>query len=392
MKHNWECKTLAEVCTFIGGGTPSKAESSYYKGDIPWATVRDMVDYKLYSTEFHITHEAVENSATNILPKGTIVISTHVGLGKICELMQDTAINQDLKGINFISPEINKHYFVEWYRSIADYIIANGRGATVKGVTLEFMRNLSIPLPSMVVQERIVAELDKLNEVIATKRDQIKQLDLLAQSIFYDTFGDPVTNSKGWPTDSLGNICEVSSSKRVLVQDVVNEGIPFIRGTELALLSKQTTYDPSVFTMFITPEHYENVKKITGVPRINDLLIPSINSDGYVWQVNTNNPLYFKDGRVLWVHVNNNVYSSKWLRFMLSKTIKDKYANLSRGAVFAELTLVFMRGLQVIIPPLNLQQQFAMRVEAIEKQKAQIEESIKELQTLLDSRMDYWFN
>ena len=99
MKHNWEYKRLGEVCNFIGGGTPSKSIAKYYNGNIPWATVRDMVNFKLSETEFTITEEAVANSSTNILPKGMIVISTHVGLGKICMLMQDTAINQDLKGI-----------------------------------------------------------------------------------------------------------------------------------------------------------------------------------------------------------------------------------------------------------------------------------------------------
>jgi len=178
----------------------------------------------------------------------------------------------------------------------------------------------------------------------------------------------------------------------VLVQDVVDNGIPFIRGTELAILSKQNAFDPSIFTMFITPDHFEKVKSITGVPALNDLLIPSINADGYVWEVNTPDPFYFKDGRVLWVHVNHESYSSKWLRFALSKMIIEKYANISRGAVFAELTLVFLRNLDMIVPPLSLQNAFAEKVEAIEAQKAKVEAEIAVLHTLLDARMDYWFN
>ena len=165
-KHNWEYKRLGDVCDFVGGGTPAKSNADYYEGNIPWATVRDMLNFKLTETELRITEEAVNNSATNILPAGMIVISTHVGLGKICELMQNTAINQDLKGVLFSDKSIDKYYFVYWYRSVADYIISKGRGATVKGVTLDFMRNLQIPVPAREVQERIVAELDKINEVI----------------------------------------------------------------------------------------------------------------------------------------------------------------------------------------------------------------------------------
>lgn len=392
MKHNWEYKRLGDLCNFIGGGTPSKSNEDYFNGNIPWATVRDMLSFQLSDTELHITSDAVNNSATNILPKGMIIISTHVGLGKICELMQETAINQDLKGISFFDNSVDKYFFVYWYRSIANYIISKGRGATVKGVTLDFMRSLQIPVPTMEVQKQIVEELDKINEIIEDCRELLRNLDVLAQSLFYDLFGDPISNPKGFKLKKLGEIDEISSAKRVLVQDVVDKGIPFIRGTELACLSKQNSFDPSVFTMFITPEHYEIVKSITGVPKPHDLLLPSINADGYIWEINTPEPLYFKDGRVLWVHVNHGVHSSKWLKFALSKIIKEKYANLSRGAVFAELTLVFLRNLDIIVPPLSLQEKFATQVEQIEVQKKTVEEMIANLQTLLDSRMDYWFN
>lgn len=71
------------------------------------------------------------------------------------------------------------------------------------------------------------------------------------------------------------------------------------------------------------------------------------------------------------------------------KFVADKVAT---GIAQKTVSLSSLRDFPLILPPLSLQQQFAMRVEAIEKQKAQIEESIKELQILLDSRMDYWFN
>lgn len=392
MKHNWEYKKLGEVIDFVGGGTPSKSNKSFYEGSIPWASVRDMSKFELDTTEFCITEEAVRNSATNVLPKGTIVISTHVGLGKICTLMQDTAINQDLKGVIFRDSSINKRFFLYWYKSVSDHIISNGKGATVKGVTLDFMKNLRVPIVPKSEQDTIIEELDEINAMIAGRKDQLKELDLLAQSVFHEMFGDPISNPKEFASRKLGISCEVSSAKRVLVEDIVEFGIPFIRGTELVALSKQTAFDPSIFTMFITQEHYDKVKAITGVPSKEDLLIPSINPDGFIWEVNTNSPLYFKDGRVLWVHVNHDVYSTKWLRFALSKVIKGKYSNLSRGAVFTEITLVFLRNLEMVVPPLKMQQLFAEKIEAIEEQKREIEASLRELQTLLDSRMDYWFN
>jgi type I restriction enzyme S subunit len=96
---DWEEKRLGEVCNIIGGGTPSKKNDEFYIGNIPWATVRDMKTDKIKDTEFKITSKAVLNSSTNIIPKGNVIIATRVGLGKICIIESNIAINQDLKGI-----------------------------------------------------------------------------------------------------------------------------------------------------------------------------------------------------------------------------------------------------------------------------------------------------
>ena len=139
----WVNKKLSEVCHFVGGGTPPKANQNYYQGAIPWATVRDMSSFYLKNTEFKINEEAIKKSATNIIPKGSIIIATRVGLGKVCLLKQDTAINQDLKGV-IPNEELNNIYLGYWFKEMADEIIANGEGATVKGVTLKFIHNLKI--------------------------------------------------------------------------------------------------------------------------------------------------------------------------------------------------------------------------------------------------------
>lgn len=320
-----------------------------------------------------------------VFPKNGAAVSTN----KKRILQVDSVVDLNT-AVMIANQNISVHYL---YYILINIDFANlvKRGAVPTLNILE-LKNKIVPVPPMEVQQQIVAELDKINEVIEDCRELLRNLDVLARSLFYDFFGDPISNPKGFKLKKLGEIDEISSAKRVLVKDVVDKGIPFIRGTELACLSKQNSFDPSIFTMFITPEHYERVKSITGVPKPHDLLIPSINADGYIWEINTTEPLYFKDGRVLWVHVNHGVHSSKWLKFALSKIIKEKYANLSRGAVFAELTLVFLRNLDIIVPPLSLQEKFAARIEQIEAQKKTVEQTITNLQVLLDSRMDYWFN
>lgn len=371
MKHNWEYKQWIEVLTIFNGKNQKAVENP--DGPYPIYGSGGIMSYADdYICPENCTIIGRKGNINNpiFVPTKFWNVDTAFGLYP-CEALVPRFLFLFCKSYDF-----EKH----------------NKATTIPSLVKNDLLKISMPVPPMEVQNKIVAELDKINEVIEDCRELLRTLDSLAQSLFYDFFGDPISNPKGFKLKKLGKINEISSAKRVLVQDVVDNGIPFIRGTELACLSKQNSFDPSVFTMFITPEHYERVKSITGVPKPHDLLIPSINADGYIWEINTPEPLYFKDGRVLWIHVNHEVNSSKWLKFALSKIIKEKYANLSRGAVFAELTLVFLRNLDIIVPPRSLQEKFAKRIEQIEAQKKAIEETITNLQTLLDSRMDYWFN
>lgn len=390
MKHNWEYKRLGDVAP----STPFKGIISSADGKY-WCLNLDKIES---NTGVVLEYDFVDGtelggSVHKFTTDNVLFSKLRPNLNKVIVPEQNGYCTTELVPLHPLNI-LNRYYLAYYLRSpkYVNYIVGKTGGAKMPRVKMDIFWNSKIPVPPMEVQEQIVAEFDKINEIIEDCRELLRNLDTLAQSLFHDFFGDPVTNPKGFKLKKLGEIDEISSAKRVLVQDVVDNGIPFIRGTELACLSKQNSFDPSVFTMFITPEHYEKVKSITGVPKPHDLLIPSINADGYIWEINTPEPLYFKDGRVLWVHVNHGVHSSKWLKFALSKIIKEKYANLSRGAVFAELTLVFLRNLDIIVPPLSLQEKFASQVEQIEAQKKTVEETIANLQVLLDSRMDYWFN
>lgn len=185
MKKNWEEKKLGEVCEVIGGGTPSKTNKKFYNGEIPWATVRDMKYDIITDTEHRITNEAVKNSSTNIIPKGNVIIATRVGLGKVCLLKADTAINQDLRGI---VPKKNTalliEYLFHWFKSISNIIQKEGTGATVQGVKLPFIKSLSILLPPLLEQQRIVAILDEAFAAIAKAKEKAEKNLQNARELF----------------------------------------------------------------------------------------------------------------------------------------------------------------------------------------------------------------
>jgi type I restriction enzyme, S subunit len=234
MRKGWETKNLGDLCDVVGGGTPPKDKPAFYSGDIPWATVRDMRQDVITETEFRITKDAVKSSATNIIPSGNVVIATRVGLGKVCLLGQDTAINQDLRGI---VPRSDKalviRYLYWWLKSIADVIVAEGTGATVQGVKLPFVKSLQIPVPPLAEQQRIVGLLDEAFEGLATAKANAEKNLQNARALFESHLQAVFTQSgPGWVETTLSRatdgIFTGPFGSLLHKSDYIADGIPLV--------------------------------------------------------------------------------------------------------------------------------------------------------------------
>lgn len=176
-----------------------------------------------------------------------------------------------------------------------------------------------------------------------------------------------------WPKVKLGEVCSVNSSKRVLKAELVEEGIPFFRGTEIGKLGNGETIVPS---LFITKQHYEALKEHSGVPKIGDLLMPSICPDGRIFIVSDESPFYFKDGRVLWIKVNQSQVNSTFLRFLLKSIFIHDYHNIASGTTFAELKIFALKKLMLPLPPLNEQKRIAAILNKADEIYASVSSSI----------------
>jgi type I restriction enzyme S subunit len=204
----WETRNLGDICRVIGGGTPPKDRPEYYSGDIPWATVRDLRQEIITETEYKITKQAVKSSATNIIPKGNVVIATRVGLGKVCMLGQDTAINQDLRGIVPNNTKILAGRFLFWWlKSVAHLIEQEGTGATVKGVKLPFVKSLQVPVPPPPEQLRIVGTLDEAFDRIATAKANAEKNLQHSRALFASYLESAFPyGGDGWVQKPLGTL------------------------------------------------------------------------------------------------------------------------------------------------------------------------------------------
>ena len=267
-------------------------------------------------------------------------------------------------------------------------ISALSAGANINNIKNEHIDNLDIQLVDEKERREIITILNELNMLISLRKQQLFKLDELVKARFVEMFGDCKTNPKNWKTKALEKIANVGSSKRVFVEELQDSGIPFYRGTEIGALAEKKAVIPA---LFITEEHYKQLCETTGKPQKGDLLMPSICPDGRIWIVDTDEPFYFKDGRVLWVHLTSANYNSVFLLYTLKDRIMTDYASIASGTTFAELKIFALKKCKIFDVPLELQNQFANFVERVDQQKQTIQQSLEKLELMKKALMQEYF-
>ena len=290
------------------------------------------------------------------------------------------------------SPEYNPSFLAWYFRSpkFKRLMISEvtGIGGSLMRAQPKAVAEYPVPVLSVEKQNEIVGVLDKIYGIIKSRNHQLSALEDLIKARFVEMFGDCKINPKGWNTVELGEISEVGSSKRVFVEDLKETGIPFYRGTEVGALAEGKTIAPE---LFIAQEHYEELIEATGKPLVGDLLMPSICPDGRIWVVDTEEPFYFKDGRVLWVHSISKEFDPVFLLYTLKDRIMTDYSSIASGTTFAELKIFALKQCRVFAVPMDLQKQFVSFIQQIDKSKSAIQKSLDETQILFDSLMQKYF-
>lgn len=275
-------------------------------------------------------------------------------------------------------------FYVITYMNLAKYYT----GATIPHIYFKDYQKEMLPLPPIDEQKRIAKTLDLASEIVKGYKEQLAELDKLEQSVFYEMFGESKTNPMQWTIKKLGEIAKVGSSKRVFTDELVSNGVPFYRGTEIGALATKRKIKAE---LFIAKEHYDELCKASGKPTIGDLLMPSICDDGRIWRVDSDEAFYFKDGRVLWIHFDRQENDDVYMQFALKEKLINDYNNIASGTTFAELKIFALKNVDIMLPPLPLQTRFAAIVTAIESQKAQVQQALTEAENLFNSLMQEYF-
>lgn len=387
MREGWINKKLGDVCQVVTGSTPKTNISEYWDGNYPWVTPAELKgDVYISDTARHITEEAIAHTNLTLLPIGTVLLSSRAPIGKVAITTREMYCNQGFKNL-ICSDAINNKYLYLWLSGKTEYLNSLGRGATFKEISKTIVENVIIPLPPLSIQKSIVSELDKINELIRLKKEQLKDYDNLAQSIFYEMFGDPVVNEKGWEVKKLGEVCECITDGDHMPPPKSDTGIPFVTIGNVNKASRQIDFDN---TYFVPRDYFDNIPNIKK-PRRGDVLYTVTGSYGIPIIINYDKEFCFQRhiGLLRPKDFMSPVFLCMWA---LNDRTKGQADMVATGIAQKTVSLKSLRNFAIILPPLPLQQLFAQRIELIEQQKAEIQSTIADLETLLASRMQYWFD
>lgn len=377
MKHNWEYWRLGDIAPAKPfKGTITSSNDKY------WCLNLDKVESNTgVVLEYDYIEESELGGSVHKFAVDNVLFSKlRPNLNKVVVPEQNGYCTTELVPLHPLDI-LNRYYLAYYLRSpkYVNFLIGKTGGAKMPRVKMDIFWNSTIPLPPMETQEQIVAELDQINDLIAKNRELLSQLDALAQSLFYDTFGDPITNPKGFPIKTLKDVCILKSGDSS-ANRLPDGKVPYVKVGDMNLLeNKQGILTSSKFVNIgnktkllfpigttIFPKRggaiLTNKKRLTKVQICCDLNIMGA--------------------------IPQNIHPLYLYFFFLEKD----FSELVDGSTVPQINNTDIYPLKIQVPPLALQEEFASKVEAIEAQKVKVDAEISELQNLLDARMDYWFN
>ena len=387
---------LGEIFDLQMGKTPSRNKSNYWTdGQYSWVSIADLGTYQKYvgATKEEISEVAVRESGIKSVPSNTVIMSFKLSLGKTAITKEEVYTNEAIMafiptGKYDVLPDYFYHLFTgkDWSKETNRAVM----GATLNKAMLS---EISVPVPLIDEQRKIAAVLDKVSDLIAKRRQQLDKLDELIKARFVEIFGDPVTNPKGWKIDQLGSYMttltdfSANGSYELLDSNVVMYDEPNYAVMVRTIDLEAGNLDSGV--KYIDQQAYEllSKSKLYG----GELIMNKIGSAGKIYimphigkpaSLGRNAFMFRFDERI------NMVFLYALLTSDYGKVEIQQYV---RGAVTKTITKASTKAIRIIVPPIELQNQFASFVEQTEKSKNIISHSLEKLETLKKALMQEYF-
>jgi type I restriction enzyme S subunit len=375
LPEGWEWKKLTSLGNLYNGGTPSTKNEDYWNGDIPWVTGADITSLFVSKGRKNITQKGLENSATHLVPKKSILIVTRTGVGKIGIAENDIAFSQDITAL-VCEKDIEPIYVARYLSRIGERLKNLERGATIKGITRDALNSIKLPLPPLPTQRRIVAILEKAEETKKLRAQADELTNKLLQSVFLEMFGDPVRNEKGWETRKIGNVCKINMGQSPPGESYNKSGmgIPLLNG-------------PTEFgDVHPTPSQWTDMP--TKICSTGDILFCVRGATA--GRMNWTDQEYCIGRGIAAIQAIPHLSESRYLYQLLLMNY-GRFQATGRGSTFINISYDELSNLVIPIPPFPLQQKFASIVEKVESLRQNQQSSNHQIENLFNALMQKAF-
>lgn len=385
---------LGEEFDLQMGKTPDRKNDTYWNtGDNLWVSIADMSNCSskyIVSTKETISDDATINMKQ--VPKGIVIMSFKLSIGKVSITDANLYTNE---AIMAFLPR-NDYYADFLYYRLLSFAWTEGLNKAVKGITLNkaSISNTKMLFPSFEQQKRIVATLDKASELIALHKKQLEELDALAESVFYDMFGDPVKNEKGWKTETISALVKKkpNSLKRGPFGGALKKEIFVSDGCLVYEQYHALNNDYSFARYFITEDKFEGLKNFS--VESDDIIISCSGVNlGRLSVIPKNAKKGIINQALLKLSLNQDkMINSVFVRIFENESFKNKYFGNQRGCAIPNFPpMSDFKKFEFPTPPIALQTRFATIIEKIEQQKILARKALQESEDLFQRLMQDLF-
>ena len=378
--NEWKTVRLGDVCEVITGSTPSTKNEHYYcSNDIPFVKPSDLpTDFfsVIDSSEFYLSEEA--RNVSRLVPKNSVLVSCIGIIGKTGITNREVSFNQQINALIPNPNEIDYKYLASAILSKKKYISEKANAAVVPIINKTEFSNLQIPLPSLGTQKQIATQLDKCTSIIAKYKQMLEKYDTLIKSRFIEMFGDPILNPKQWSVEKLKTLTSKIGSGATPKggrESYISEGISLVRS--MNVYKGYFEYDGLAHITEEQARELDNVTlqendvliNITGASVARCCILPKAVLPA---RVNQHVSILRTTDKLNSVYLSNLLITDTEQRVLLG-------IGGAGGATREAITKTELETLDIPVPPMSLQNDFASFVQQIDKSKFEIANSLKRL-------------
>ena len=354
---------LGDICEIVSGSTPKSEVAEYWEGDIKWITPAELNEdsYIVSDSVRKITQLGVQKTGLTPFPAGTVILSSRAPIGKVAIAGCEMYCNQGFKNL-ICSSVIDSRYLYWFLKGKTAYLNSLGRGATFKEISKQIVASIEIEIPSLEQQIAIAKLLERINEIMKGRKQELRTLDTLIKARFVEMFGTE-NQTDEWPNCTVADVAEVTVGVVIQPTQYYREtGIPAFRSLNV----REMHVNDNDWVYFSEEGHARNQKSVI---KENDVLVVRSGAPG-VACVATKKYAGYNAVDIIIAHPDMTKINPVFLAMFTNlphgmNQIRAK----TGGAAQQHYNIGGYKSLRIILPPLELQDQFAAFVSQVDKSK-----------------------